>query len=744
MNSPELVPGALEHLPDGMRRYWPGAWGYDGKAAGHHPFRKSRNFFAEGIVRRPEAGRMAENGCRFSLLCVGASEHRRRIIEQLLDEHRYKLEFRDPAGWSASSGVQADDHDFIMVDDSGDDALTDIHDPARLVVIEGGNTSVGGGIHPVRVRQLSQLPGLLARLGDRVSARGKPHPDTVQRLRHETNELKDILDQLPAAIYRCRLDSEGGIVEHVSKGLADLMGVPAAHFLYRSTDRLLATIPPRDRRRLQAVIRDSMRNQKRFVFEHRLHALSGGEKWVFNCGQVRTHEDGSRTLEGVAIDLAGRRGGEQHLRFLASHDTLTGLANRALFRQQLDASVRRATRQGSRIAVLFVDLDRFKRINDSHGHELGDELLRLAASRLRRAVRSNDVIGRFGGDEFTVLVDTIKEPLDASKVASKILSELSEPFDIRGRRFTVGASIGISCYPGDGVDSATLIRNADSAMYDVKHTGRHGIQFFSGELAEAFRQSRLHEREIRASIHRKSFRVYYRPRFSLSGKHLRGLNMELRPSNGITRKISQEELFRIATESGELNGIIKWVQRELGANFPQWDRRTREQLYVVFEAGREPHVIDAMVEALCDTFSPGTQPVPSRVLVEFGEPATSQAPVTTARAIKRLHECGFMTSLDGLGFLQNALDMLGEIPVDVFRLDERCIGEIPEDRNGVALASAVIALARRMKMRVIAGDVTTEAQVVFLRAAGCDQAEGSLFGQPVSARDLARMLERIE
>ena len=446
----------------------------------------------------------------------------------------------------------------------------------------------------------------------------------------------------------------------------------------------------------------------------------------------RAQED----LRFAAIQL---QNDARRLEFLAHHDTLTGLPNRAMFSDRAREAVAHARRHGKTAAFLFLDLDNFKQVNDSLGHDVGDGLLKVIASRLRASVRGDDFIARIGGDEFCVLLQDIDEPREAAAVAQKLVHELGRSYRVASHLLSSGASIGIACVPQDGEDVATLLRLADAAMYRAKEQGRNGYRFFSAALNEdAAAQAALAE-ELRAGLERGELFLAYQPRIDIATRQVVGAEALLRwrhPRYGV---IGPEAFLPVADDSGLLVPIGAWVLREACLQGRRWLEAGIRPLSVVVNVTsrqlRHAGVADQAAAALQASGLPA-----ELLLVEVPETVARQAPEPLQEALERLTSLGVRLGIDDFGTGYASLPMLQRLHASAVCIDRRLIAGVPLDAERAGLARALIALARGINFEVVAKGVETQAQREFLAESGCRVCQGELFAEAGPAEEVEPFL----
>ena len=441
----------------------------------------------------------------------------------------------------------------------------------------------------------------------------------------------------------------------------------------------------------------------------------------------------------VALERRHRRAQEDALH-LAQYDLLTDLPNRTLFHDRLAQALNQARRRGAAAGVMFVDLDRFKSVNDLLGHAAGDALLREAARRLARSVRSADTAARVGGDEFAVVLSEIARPEDASVVARKILEEMALPMRLDGHEITITVSIGIATFPADGEVLDALVRNADAAMFRAKASGRNAVRFYTAAMNEQAAEKLLLENDLRRAIERGEFALHFQPKLKVGSGRIAGLEALLRwqrPGRGL---VPPAEFVPLLEESGLIVPAGDWVVQAACAQLQAWRR-----------AGLEPAPVAVNVSAK-QLMHRDFAGIVEHALAAHGiEPALLEVEITETAAMHgaeegggnlgRLRALGVRIVLDGFGAGYSSLGYLKQLPLDALKLDRSFLSGVPASATDVAIARGIIAMAHSLGLRVIAEGVETEAQRAFLAENGCDEMQGYLLARPLPGADSARLLE---
>jgi diguanylate cyclase (GGDEF)-like protein/PAS domain S-box-containing protein len=470
------------------------------------------------------------------------------------------------------------------------------------------------------------------------------------------------------------------------------------------------------------------------------HLGAGGEVLGFYmlANDVTALKRAQEDLRFAAVQL---QHDARRLEFLAHHDTLTGLPNRAMFADRAREAVAHARRHDKTAAFLFLDMDNFKQVNDSLGHEVGDGLLKVMASRLRASVRGDDFVARIGGDEFCVLLQDIAEPHEAAAVAQKLLAELSKPCQVGEHEVSSGASIGIACVPQDGDEVGTLLRFADHAMYRAKQLGRNGYQFFSGVLNDSAAAAAELAEELRAGIERGELFLVYQPRIDIATHQLVGAEALLRwrhPRHGV---LTPEAFLPIADDTGLLGPIGAWTLREACIQGRRWiDAGIRPFSVVVNMTARQLRN-DRLGEQVRTALKQSGLP-PESLLIEIPETAVRQLADSIEQSLAEITASGARLSVDDFGTGYASLPLLQKLRASAVCIDRSLLTNVPHDSDRAGLARALIGLARGLNFEVVAKGVETQAQREFLADAGCRICQGDLFAPAGPATDIEPLLRQ--
>jgi len=448
---------------------------------------------------------------------------------------------------------------------------------------------------------------------------------------------------------------------------------------------------------------------------------------------------GASGMVCVVRDITERTYAEEQIKHLAYHDALTNLPNRLLFKDRLTVALSHAQREGARLAVLFLDLDRFKVINDSLGHNIGDQLLQAVAARVQACVRDSDTVARLGGDEFTVLLPRLHRSDDAAPVASKIIEAIRYPFHIEGREFFITTSIGISLFPEDGTDAESLIKNADTAMYQAKEVGRDNYQLFNALVnANALQRIAL-EHGLRKAMTSDELEVHYQPIFDLRTGRTTGMEALLRWTHPQMGSITPATFIPLAEATGIMIPIGSWALREACLQAKAWHDAGYSWLSLAVNLSvtqlQQVDLVDRVRTILKETEFPAAS-----LELEITESSAMQSPETSIRTLYELKKLGIRISLDDFGTGHSSLSYLKRFPIDTLKIDQSFVHDITTDPDTAAIVTAIIAMAHSLRLKVIAEGVEFDEQANFLRHHGCDQMQGFLMTPPVVAAEFPRFV----
>lgn len=438
-------------------------------------------------------------------------------------------------------------------------------------------------------------------------------------------------------------------------------------------------------------------------------------------------------------DISERMHTEQRLHFLAHHDVLTALPNRAMLLERLERALVHAKRHKTAVAVLFLDLDRFKMINDTLGHDIGDRLLMQLADRLQPCLRQEDTVARLGGDEFTVLLENVLHLPDVSKVASKLLDAIGKPFFVDSVELFVTGSIGISMYPADGETPHVLLKNADTAMYQAKEDGGNIFRFYSADMSTRAIQRMQLETSLRRALSRQEFVLYYQPLIDAQSGNIAGVEALLRWRHPLLGIVPPNDFVPVLEDTGLIGPVGEWVLREACQQYQHWRTEgihpTRISVNLSGRQFSDPGVRTNIGRILRETGIDAdalTLEITETVIME-----NADASIATATALAQL---GIHFAIDDFGTGYSSLSYLRRLPIKTLKIDRSFVQDVATNSDDAAIVSTIVAMAHSLQLDVIAEGVESEEQAQFLRSCSCDYLQGYRFGEPVSAEEISQML----
>ncbi|OAI07525.1 EAL domain-containing protein [Methylomonas methanica] len=469
------------------------------------------------------------------------------------------------------------------------------------------------------------------------------------------------------------------------------------------------------------------------------HKIAGKRVWsLLSASLVRNAANEPQYFIVQIQDITDRKYAEQQLIYIANHDPLTGLLNRVQFHNHLTQTLASAQRYETRLALMFLDLDRFKLINDTLGHRLGDLLLQEVSERLKTSVRTHDSLARLGGDEFIVLLSNINLIDDVARIAQKTIEILTQPFSIEGNDIVITASVGISIYPEDGDTSQNLLMNADTAMYLAKERGKNNYQFYTKEMTARSLERMTIERGLRHALLNNELLLHYQPQIDSSSGCIVSAEALVRWQHPEWGLVSPIRFISVAEETGLIVPIGIWVLRTACLQTKAWQENhgLLSQVAVNLSARQFlEHDLFETIKAVLEE----TGLNPSSLELEITESAVMQDPERTLSILQQLQELGIRLSIDDFGTGYSSLTYLRRFPVHSVKIDRSFVQDIPNDEGSMTLVRAIIALAHELKLDVTAEGVETEAQLAFLKTQQCDLLQGYLYSRPVTAAQLEKM-----
>ena len=496
-----------------------------------------------------------------------------------------------------------------------------------------------------------------------------------------------------------------------------------------------AAVYPQDLPAVEATLRKAIDEKGQGAAEFRIILADGTLRHVSAVGRAVLDENANvRRVLGVAQDITERKQAEERTVHLAHYDALTDLPNRALLLDRLNQLTKAPQRRKSKVGVVFIDLDRFKEVNDSLGHDAGDLLLQTIAKRLSKAVRDEDTVARIGGDEFVVVLKALHEVRDVAVIAQKLLSCLVEPVTLNGYELTITASMGISLYPDDATNGQEMIRNADAAMYQAKSAGRNGYQFYTSDLNRRALEMLSMENALRRAIERQEFVLHYQPQVDISSGCVVGAEALIRWNHPDLGLVMPGKFISIAEERGLIVPIGSWVIEEAARQAAVW-QNVGTSIPIAVNVSAVQFRQKDFVEQLANSVRKH-RITPNHLELELTESVIMRDAETTVDILERLHDMGFRLSIDDFGTGYSSLSYLRRFPIDKIKIDQSFV----TDESAGSIVTAVIGLARSLKLKVIAEGVETEEQLGILREQLCDEAQGFLFSPALGSEEFEKLV----
>jgi diguanylate cyclase (GGDEF)-like protein/PAS domain S-box-containing protein len=560
-------------------------------------------------------------------------------------------------------------------------------------------------------------------------------------------KYRALIDEIPAVVYLDPIDENADSI-YVSPQVTSLIGVSPETWLsdpYCWRNHVHAE----DIERVWEEYIEACTHHTTLNHEYRMVHEDGTVKWVLEqAATIRNENDQPWLIQGVIFDITQRKTAEEQIAFLAYHDSLTGLPNRVLFEEMLAGAIARARRHDLGVGVIFLDLDNFKLVNDSLGHQAGDQLLTELAGRLQMCTRETDLVARLGGDEFLLLLSDLERGSGsvhqddlsmqvAESIAMRVHEALREPFHLGGAEFYASASLGISLFPRDSLDAPSLLKNADAAMYESKRNAPGGHMVFSSDDDDPMERLSLSTR-LRRAVESQHWVLHYQPIMDLGEDRVMGVEALIRwddPNSGI---VPPGEFIPLAEEMGLIDAVGDWVVDEIASQHRAWCEDGLD-LQVSFNLSPRQLSSPNLAEHILEKLRAGGLD-PSRVMVEITESTAMADPDRTQRILTELRMWGLTLAIDDFGTGYSSLARLKHMPVQVLKIDRSFVRDVNSDRELAGMVRAMIQLAQSLGMTPLAEGVETKGERDFLRANGCRLAQGFLFSRPVPPSEIAGLV----
>jgi len=698
------------------------------------------------------------------LLLVDDKQELLTSLYHLVTLHGYEAD-QALGGEAAMSALQEDNYDVVLLDlimpgISGHDILDYVaREKLRCkIIVVSGDSSFSGVKHALHcgafdfVKKPYEAAQLIATMETALrQVRLEYEHEAMESQVKESEELhRFIVNSSPDLVYM--LD-RNGCFSFLNDRVASLLGYTKQELLGKHYSELIddddmqaASNLFNERRTGDRAARNVEVRLKSKILDRRRGMLRTQSVWaevtamgIYSDSKERNRESFAGTY-GTARDISERKQAQEVINFQAYHDLLTHLPNRALLKDRLNLAITHARRNKRKLAAMFLDLDRFKLVNDTLGHTMGDRLLKAVANRLLSCLRKGDTLSRFGGDEFTLLLPEVRTRDDVVVIAEKILDRLNEAFVIDGHELFVGASIGIAMYPEAGDNGEALIQNADIAMYHVKGRGKNGYQFFSDEMNHQF-SSRLNlERELRNGLIQGEFEVFYQPQVCLENGAITGVEALVRWRPGRRGMIDPGEFLPLAEETGLVLQIDEFVQQQAFHDVAAWHRAGLGDISLSVNLTAQQMEQDSFVDRFLGSLS-ASGLEPERVKLEITENTLMQDMEVIIPKLKAIRQVGVCIAIDDFGTGYSSLSYLHQFPINTLKIDRTFVGDIRSDRGDASIIDAIVAMARGLHLELVAEGVENRTQLDYLREQGCEEVQGYIFSPAVPALDMAKLLK---
>ncbi|HWR10818.1 MAG TPA: EAL domain-containing protein [Rectinemataceae bacterium] len=446
-------------------------------------------------------------------------------------------------------------------------------------------------------------------------------------------------------------------------------------------------------------------------------------------------------FRGVGHDITERKRAEDQIQYLATHDSLTGLPNRLMVSQLLNNAIQSARRQERQLAVLFIDLDRFKIINDTLGHDAGDQLLQEIARRLKKSLRAVDTVGRLGGDEFIILIEKADKLDHVAFIAHKILTNIIEPITLLNEECRITASIGISIYPKDGQDEQSLMKKADIAMYFAKEEGKNNYQFYSDDIQSQSIERLSIETSLRFALERKEFFLHYQAKVDIETNMITGVEALLRWQNPYLGSVTPTQFIPIAEETGLIIQIGRWVMKAACAQNIEWQRQGLPAISIAVNLSLRQLLDDNLVNDIRAALK-DTGMAPNLLELEIAESTIMHNPALMVSILTKIKRLGVRLAIDDFGTSYSSLSQIKHFPIDTLKVDRSFIRNIPKETEDKEITKAIIAMGKTLSLSVVAEGVETIEQIDFLKKHSCGEMQGYYFSKPIIPEHFAELLRK--
>ncbi len=547
----------------------------------------------------------------------------------------------------------------------------------------------------------------------------------TKKHQQQDNDFKRLISNLPGLVYRLRLDDKK--LDYVSPGSLQLLGYAPEHFLTHGVTPF-DLIDPEDKEEYQRLSHAAHFSQKPFELIYRISTLNGEQKWVLDRGRCFQGGLNEHFIEGVMLDITERELVRQQIEYLAIQDPLTELYNRYKFNDELVNAVDDCNRKHEQFAMLFIDLDRFKNINDSLGHQLGDRLLRKVASRLQSLIPDENFLARMGGDEFVILVRFNENSDEVAQLAQQVNKALRKPFNIDSYQLRTSCSIGISLCPSDSTHSHVLWRYADTAMYQIKNKGGDGYQFFTKKMGELVQHRINIEHGFIPALENKQFDLYFQPQIDINTGLVIGAEALLRWKHPTLGFISPAEFIPIAEETGFIHDLGDWIIHQSLSQLSRWQKIKPEITMAVNVSALQ--ITEDFPQKMAN-FLQQYNIKPNTLELEITETLLMENIDFVQPLLSEICELGIFFAIDDFGTGYSSLSYLRYLPINKLKIDRAFVLNLENNQEDVAMVKAIIAMAKNLNLKVLAEGIETKPQLNILKEQGCDSYQGYYFSRPV-------------
>ncbi len=565
--------------------------------------------------------------------------------------------------------------------------------------------------------------------------------ESKKTIKEREERFRSLVSNIPGAVYRYVKNENGSWeIEFISSMIKDISGWTAADLIGKGVSAFFEKVLPQDLDVVQKAFSQAAAEGGSFSVDYRIRHADGDFRWAHEQGRgIKDSAGRVCYVDGVIFDVTERTREKEKLNRLVYYDSLTNLPNKELFIDRLDQVVAHARRKNEIGAVLFLDLDHFKRINDTLGHAVGDQLIKAVSIRLAKTVYESDTVTRIGGASFMVLLPRIEKPEYAENAANKIITAFKTPFIINDHELFTSCSIGMAIFPNDGAESETLLKNADAAMHMAKERGRNRYQLFSSAIANNSFERLVLENSLRHALERNEFQLHYQPQLDIRSGKITGVEALIRWHHPDLGFIPPMEFIPIAEETGLIHPLGEWVIRTACQQKKIWHQQGLKSLKVAFNLSARQFHYANLLELITNIIKE-IDLDPSSLDLELTESTIMSHLEETTETLKKLKDMGMNISIDDFGTGYSSLMYLKSFPIDTIKIDKSFVRDVTTDADDRAITQAIISMAHSLKLDVVAEGVETAPQLAFLQSQDCDKMQGFLYSKPLPPTELAALL----